>query len=276
MERNGMSASHEQRVRVTRTDIARGLDALGIRPGESVYVHSSLSAFGHVCGGADTVIDALLDAVGAQGTVVMPTFTWQRNHAQPVLVFDVANDPSETGRITEVFRRRPGVLRNEHVCHSTAAFGPAAGHVTGGNVHPFAFDASLYRCYELNSWYVLLGCGFSSATALHTAEEIVQVPYRHYRDFKGSEVIRPDGIRVPAVSVEFLRNPSYVNDFAKMDAVFERDGLLRHARVGNARLTSARIREVVDLGVQYLKQDIGYLLDEPSRARWRAAQHRDA
>ncbi|HOF40783.1 MAG TPA: AAC(3) family N-acetyltransferase [Candidatus Hydrogenedentes bacterium] len=271
-----MGTSSDPRAQVTRTDIARGLDALGIRPGEIVYVHSSLSAFGHVHGGADTVIDALLDTVGAQGTVVMPTFTWQRNHARPTLVFNVAHDPSETGRITEVFRRRRGVVRNEHVCHSTAAFGPAADDVMGGSVHPFAFDASLYRCYELNSWYLLLGCGFSSATALHTAEEIVQVPYRHYRNFQGSVVIRPDGTHVPAESVEFLRNPGYANDFAKMDAVFERDGILRHARVGNALLTSARIRDVIDRAVQYLKQDIGYLLDEPSRARWRAAQEREA
>lgn len=262
-------------ARVTQSDIARGLDALGIRRGEVVYGHSSLSAFGHVDGGADAVIDALLAAVGPEGTVVMPAFTWERNHAKPVVEFDVANDASEVGRITEVFRRRPGVRRNEHVCHSTAAFGPAAEEVMGGSVHPFAFDASLYKCYELNSWYVFLGCGFSSGTALHTAEEIMQVPYRYYRDFEGSTVIRPDGTRVPSVSIEFLREEGYTNDFAKMDHVFEADGILHRTRVGAATLTAARICDVIDGGVRYLTHDICYLMDEPSRARWYANQHRE-
>lgn len=259
-------------ARVTQDNILRGLEELGIRLGEIVYVHSTLSAFGRVDGGADAVIDALLGAVGPEGTVAMPTFTWQRNHAEPVVVFDVANDPSEVGRITEVFRQRPEATRNEHVCHSTAAIGPATEVIMGGNVHPFAYDASLYKCYELDSWYVFLGCGFSSGTALHTVEEIMQVPYRHYRDFKGSSVIRPDGTHVPAVSVEFLRREGYVNDFAKMGSAFEADRILHHTRVGTATLTATRIRDVIDGEVRYLKEDICFLLDETSRARWYAQE----
>ena len=101
---------------VAKSDILHGLDELGIRQGEVTYVHSSLKAFGHVDGGADAVIDALLETVGPEGTVVVPTFTWGRNHAKAVVEFDVANDPSEVGRITEVFRQRPEAIRNEHVC----------------------------------------------------------------------------------------------------------------------------------------------------------------
>ena len=49
---------------VTKQDIAEGLAALGVRAGDALLVHSSLSRFGHVEGGADAVIDALLEAVG--------------------------------------------------------------------------------------------------------------------------------------------------------------------------------------------------------------------
>jgi hypothetical protein len=82
----------ENTARVTQDRVLRGLEELGIRPGEMVYVHSSLSAFGHVDGGADAVIDALLESFGPGGTVAVPTFTWERNHAKPVVEFDVAND----------------------------------------------------------------------------------------------------------------------------------------------------------------------------------------
>ena len=57
---------------VTRREILRGLRALGLGEGAAVLVHSSLSSFGHVEGGAGTVIDALIDAVhdpGIEGVV---------------------------------------------------------------------------------------------------------------------------------------------------------------------------------------------------------------
>ncbi len=57
--------------RVDKEDIKRGLRELGVREGELVVVHSSLSSFGYVIGGADTVIDALLEVVGHTGTVIM-------------------------------------------------------------------------------------------------------------------------------------------------------------------------------------------------------------
>ena len=60
---------------VHKEDIVRGLGELGLRPGDVVLVHSSLSSFGYVEGGADAVIDALLDAVGPEGTVMVPTLT---------------------------------------------------------------------------------------------------------------------------------------------------------------------------------------------------------
>ena len=103
---------------VSRSEIRDGLLSMGIEPGAVVLVHSSLSAFGYVDGGADAVIDALLEALGPSGTLVMPTFTWGAFHAQKRVEFDVRNTPCETGRIPETFRMRPGVLRDVHVCHS--------------------------------------------------------------------------------------------------------------------------------------------------------------
>ncbi len=253
---------------VTKEDVKRGLAEVGIREGDLLFCHSSLSAFGHVDGGADAVIDALLEAVGSAGTIVVPTFTWGSNHAKAVAVFDVANDPSEVGKITEVFRLRPGAMRNEHVCHSVAAIGPQAEAVMGDSVRPFAGDASLYRCYELDSWYLLMGCGFGSATALHTVEEMAQVPYRGYRDFEGSTVIRPDGTEAPARSVEYLMEDGLGNDFQKMGDVFASEGILRQATVGKATITNARIRDVIDHGLAHMERDILYLLSAEAKERW--------
>jgi len=63
---------------ISKADIKLGLIKLSVQQGEVIGVHSSLRSFGYVVGGADTVIDALLEVVGETGTVMMPTHSTNR------------------------------------------------------------------------------------------------------------------------------------------------------------------------------------------------------
>ncbi len=249
-------------TQVTKDDVRAGLAAVGLGPGDVAFVHSSLRAFGHVEGGADAVIDALLEAVGDGGTVVMPTFTWGAFHDKPVVVFDVANTPCETGLIPETFRRRPGVLRSRHVCHSVAAFGPLAADVMGDGVHPFGPGSSFDALLRLDSWNVFLGVSFGVCTALHAVEEFHQVPYRYYRDFCGSTVILPDGREEPSAAVEFLRKEEFQNHFEKMGRIFAEAGILRTARVGDAALINVRMRDIFRVASERVESDPYFLVRE--------------
>jgi aminoglycoside N3'-acetyltransferase len=65
----------ERRMQVTKDEIILSLKRLGLHFGDIVFVHSSLSSFGYVLGGPDTIIDALLEIISCQGTLVFPTFT---------------------------------------------------------------------------------------------------------------------------------------------------------------------------------------------------------
>lgn len=60
---------------VTRGTIAAGLRELGVRSDDTLLVHSSLSSLGWVCGGPVAVVQGLLDALGPDGTLVVPTQT---------------------------------------------------------------------------------------------------------------------------------------------------------------------------------------------------------
>lgn len=251
---------------VSKNEIVEGLRALGIGAGARLFVHSSLKAFGRVDGGADAVCDALLDAVAPGGTVAVPTFTWGVNHAREVVVFDVRNDPCEVGIIPETFRRQPGALRSEHVCHSVTAIGPDASGVMGDGVRSFAWGSSMYRLYEMDFLYLFLGCLFDSCTAMHCAEELVQVPYRYYRHFRGSTIVRADGASVPARSVEFVRYTPYANDFTMAERDCEQAGLFRRGKIGNANVSLARMRDIVDVVVEELNENPGYLLTAASQA----------
>lgn len=256
---------------VTRAQIEAGLREVGLRTGDVVLVHSSLSAFGYVEGGADTVIDALLAAVGETGTVVVPTFTWRANHAAETVTFDVraSSCKHEVGIIPETFRRRPQARRSTHVCHSVAAIGPHTDQVMGEGISSFGAGSTFHRLYDLDAWCLLLGVGFTSCTELHAVEEFMRVPYRHHRDFAGSTVVLEDGTRVPSRAIEYLREPGYTNDFAKMRAVFDRAGVLRTTRIGAAEVINVRIRDIFDITRRLMEDDIGFLLNEESRARLR-------
>lgn len=245
---------------VDKADIRKGLMAVGLRPGDVVLAHASLSSFGHVDGGADAVIDALLETVGPGGTVVMPTFTWEHFYDKHGEAFDLLQTPSEVGRITEVFRHRPQALRSPHICHSVAAIGPYAAAITHETPSAYGPDGAFDMLIRLDAWNLFLGVNCTSCTALHAVEEQMQVPYREYRDFKDCTVVYADGRRAFSNAVEFLRKPGFWNDLGKMDALLAMGHVLHTAMVGKARLTNVRIRDIVAVTKRHLVGDIYFLL----------------
>lgn len=174
----------------TRASLAADLRALGVAEGSVLLAHSSLSRLGWVAGGAVAVVQALLDALGPEGTLVVPTHTtgnsepshW-RNPPVPEAWWPVlrehmpAFDPRVTpargiGAIPEVARVWPGALRSDHPQMSFAALGPDAGRITRGHVLESGLgDGSpLARVYDLDGHVLLLGVGHARNTPFHLAE----------------------------------------------------------------------------------------------------------
>jgi len=117
------------RLTVSFEDLVRGFEEIGVRPGDVVFVHASLSSFGYVDGGVDMLIEALLAAVGPGGTLAMPGFSFQLTNV-PSPVFDVRFTPCWASKIYERFRLRKGVSRSHHATHSVCATGVRAAELT--------------------------------------------------------------------------------------------------------------------------------------------------
>jgi aminoglycoside 3-N-acetyltransferase len=143
-----------------------------------LLVHSSLKRLGTIDGGAEAVLDALLACIGPRGTLVLPTHTWWTvTDKQPV--FHVRHSPSCVGVLTEVFRKRPGVLRSLHPTHSVAAVGPRAEQYTAGQLEatsPCPPDSAYGKLCDNDGAILLLGVTMMHNTTLHMVEELAGLP----------------------------------------------------------------------------------------------------
>ena len=162
---------------LTKKDLISAFYALGVKAGIPLLVHSSLSAFGQVDGGAHTVIDALLDVLSPEGTLVMPSF----NHGDIYVagdIFDVNTTPTINGIIPETFRKRPGVYRSLSCTHAFAAQGKNAQRYLQEHhtVSPMGKDSPVDHMFADDGWVLLLGVSFCANSFHHYVEEMENAP----------------------------------------------------------------------------------------------------
>ncbi len=108
-------------------DIRRGLGKLGLRAGDAVIVHSSLSRLGRVAGGPAAVCAALMRLITKKGTLLMPSFNHGAAFAKGAPGYYAPREtPTTNGAIPDAFWRLPGVYRSLDPTHAFAAWGCGA------------------------------------------------------------------------------------------------------------------------------------------------------
>lgn len=239
---------------VGKRDINTGLKQLGLKKGDSVGVHSSLSSFGNVEGGADTVIDALLETIGEQGNVVMPTHSANLSEDKRtsemiamgvswlfrILPYNPDKTSVTTGIIPETFRKRKGVVRGLHPSLSIAASGPKAKVLSEG----------WHRLLELDGYILLIGVGLDRCTAMHLAEKRVTLPEHILK-----KITPPKWVVEKYPEDEWEWDIGPYPDFAKLTQPCLDRGIMKIVKVGKSTLRLVKLRELIELYVEYLDKD---------------------
>jgi len=253
---------------VTATTLAEDLSVVGIDTGDIVMVHSSLRALGWVAGGAQTVVAALLDAVGSNGTIVMPA---QSGHlsdpaawSQPAVPSEwvetlraelPAYDPYLTpvramGQIVEAFLLHRSTLRSDHPTVSFAANGRAASEIINphGLTPGLGESSPLGRLYEMNAKVLLMGVGHASNTSLHLGEHRSTWPSK--TTYTEGVPVMVDGVR-QWVNYDDLETCE--DDFDQLGAAFGATGKERQSTIGDGVARVFQMRDCVDFAVEWIE-----------------------
>ncbi|MFD1175848.1 aminoglycoside N(3)-acetyltransferase [Paenibacillus puldeungensis] len=246
-----------------QVQLAEDFRRLGIHPGSEVLLHSSLSSIGHVEGGADVLIDALLAVVDStQGTVLVPTLTGsaQDSPENPPL-FDVTRTPCWTGRIAETLRLRPEADRSLNPTHSVAAIGANAVSLTTGHEDCWTtcgYGSPYYRLARRGGKILLLGVTLDSNTTFHTAEEIAGVSYHLQAkpveckmiDYKGRTLFRKT----------MLHDWGTPRRFMAAADIFLEQGIMKKGSVGEAECFLIDSGAMLDYTVERLRKEPNWLV----------------
>lgn len=236
------------------SDIVEDLKRGGLEKGDTVFVQSALSPIGFVEGGAQTVVKAFLDVLGAEGTLCAPTFCF-KHEAEENPIIDPVNDKSEMGAISEAIRLWPGAKRSIAYRHSVSSIGKYADFVTDTDMYLSVFDvrSSFGRMLALDAKVVLLGVTYLNSTTHHFAEYILKVPDRHTVE-KHVMLRRENGALVNAIMTDYQPKPteggeyySFPHDFNRAGRMLEEKGLVTITNVGNAVTRIHRMRDLVHL-----------------------------
>lgn len=235
---------------VTQKDVCNAFKNIGTVPGDVVIFHSSLKSMGHVDGGAEAVINGILDAVGSTGTVAAATLWWDGGKEKTPDRFDIKNSPAYNGATAEAMRKDVRALRSNHYSHAVSAIGAKAAALTcehgTGKAYPDPWNETAFsekspwtKLIEYNALYCFIGCTMNVCTLKHRIE---------------GEFVQDLLDKLPAElrmlyrqKLHYKRNYTFwVNfDIEKMQLQLADEGLIAETTLGDAKLIGIRSQTLV-------------------------------
>jgi aminoglycoside N3'-acetyltransferase len=216
---------------VSKKRISADLRALGIGRGDHLSIGIALSKVGRVEGGPDGFIDAVLDVLGNEGTIMVNTFNFPRLSTEEARAhpFDISI-PCVTGAVPEALRKRPGALRSRHPVKSVASLGKNAEYL----INPHGPESKPYLPYTLlaniRGKSLFVGLGDNLVAIRHAAQYdaglITAASIRLYAGYY------EDGV------IKVLHSSDYhacCNALRNLVPPMRSRGLLREGTLGEAR-----------------------------------------
>ena len=255
----------------TRSSLARDLRALGLKAGDHVLIHAGLRSIGPIVGGPDALIDAFLDVLGPDGTL-LAYCDWQMAEEagdDPALrdevpAFDAARSRAirDHGAFPEMVRTTPGARRSGNPGASVAALGRRAEWFTADHPLDYGYgpDSPFGRLVAAGGKTMLLGAPRDTLTLLHHAEHLADIPNKRVLRFEVPLML--DGAKTWRWCEEFDTRVPVVAGLAEDYFVTVVDSFIRAGhgatgRVGSADCALMDAKRIVRYAVDWLEQRCG-------------------
>ncbi len=226
---------------ITKSDLMKNFEQIGLRKSDTVLVHASMSKIGYLENGPQTFVEALIEFIGADGNVMMPTSpnpVLQLDYAKNNKTFNVNETPSSLGAISEYFRKLPKVKRSWSPTEPVSVLGKDTDFLT--NSHhlqnsPYTENSPFQKLYQLNGKIIYIGVTLDNAgTNLHTLEDAVDFEYPVYypEEFEFNVVSENETVKVRTK----VHNPEWSKK-RKCDELlpfFKENNAFESATIGNA------------------------------------------
>lgn len=223
----------------TKDDLIKCLWNMGLTGREAIMIHSSMKAIGEVEGGADTVVDALMEFFG-EGLLMTPTHTWAQMSAE-YATFDPKTEPACVGIIPNTFMKRKGVVRSLHPTHSIAAYGKIAEEYIRGEENattPCPPGGCWDRLGKIGAKILLLGVTHTRNTFIHSVDEAMGLKDRLTDEPTLMHIVMPDGtiknVQMYRHFNRILGTGSFSDRFDKMRKAFEENGAAKDVKFADA------------------------------------------
>ena len=249
------------------SDFVRSLKEAGIEHGDTVFVHSDISVFGKLrlpdrdllC---KALVDTIKDAVGDQGTIVMPAFSYSFCNND---VFDINSTRSTVGVLTEYFRQQSDTSRTGHPIFSVGIWGKHQQELLDIGPDSFDRDSIFGKLHDLHGKILFFGAPFHSCTYLHYIEQLHGVPYRYMKTFTGT---LKDGENIHEATCTYLvrhLDGSVAYDLTRFETYLRHNGMMSVADVGSGKMLAVDLDNLVEQAHNMMDVDIYYFLKEPMK-----------
>ena len=244
---------------ISKRRLVNDLRILGVEKGMELMVHSSLRNIGGVQGGAQTVVAALLEAIGPRGTLLMPSF----NH-RAAQVYNPMTTPTTNGAIPDAMWRLPHAERSVHPTHAVAAIGPRAAHYCSEHLDVGIWDAQspIGKLIHEGGYILALGTTHWTSTAYHVAE--LSVPCGCIDSFANEDCIVDANGNVRSVRGLAFRQGACPVSIDRLEAALDRRGLQRRGTVGQADAELVRAHDLWKVRRQRLQRVCPGCVIEPN------------
>lgn len=256
------------------------LRLIGLAEGDAVALRCATRPIApNVKGAAGMLLDALLQTVGPNGTVIASTHTEVQKSREkaPRAVFS-SDTPTTAGGFAAAVLRHPNRRRSAHASNSIAAIGAHADFIVGAHGERSRAFSWVRQLIEVSGKQMVIGCVADSPgfNTVHFAQEELGLSNRTFLSgSEGSFVAVPDGEPrwVPRIHV-----PGCSLGFWKMYSPYIRGGILRAGLTGEAYSIFSDAGEAFDLDRMMLARNPrAVLCDRPdclSCASWSYARRR--